>query len=131
MACINVYDIDAGGTTELVTNGWMGLSLWRLGRDKEAISHLDTAIALGYVNARRSRALEHIDNAEFEDAHQLLTVWARNQGIETDWVRVYIAAIKNPARGDEASPARPFVRPQPLEEKQLAAVGRRRLPQGV
>jgi TolB-like protein/Tfp pilus assembly protein PilF len=85
-----------------LTNGWMGIGLWRLGRDEEAISYLDTSIALGYVNARFFRAQEHIDNAEFNAAHELLTVWARNQGIDTEWVRVYLSAIKNSDRRDEA-----------------------------
>lgn len=85
-----------------LTNRWMGIGLWRLGRDEEARSYLDTAIALGDVNARIRRSKDHIENAEFDDAHQLLIVWARNHGIDTEWVRVYLAAVKNPARRDRA-----------------------------
>lgn len=85
-----------------LTNGWLGYGLQRLGRDEEAVSYLDTSIALAYMNGRIWRAQEHIDNAEFDAAHQLLTVWARNQGIDSEWARAYIAAVKNPARRDEA-----------------------------
>ncbi len=85
-----------------LTNRWMGIGLWRLDRDEEARGYLDTAIALGDVNARIRRSNAHIENAEFDDAHQLLVVWARNHGIDTEWVRVYLAAVKNPARRDRA-----------------------------
>lgn len=85
-----------------MTNGWMGEGLWFLGRDEEAVSYLDTSIALGYINAYWDRAYAHIDRAEFDAAQELLTVWARSQGIDTDWVRAHLAAVKNPSRRDEA-----------------------------
>ncbi len=85
-----------------MTAGHLGYGLWRLGRDEEAVSFLETSMALGHVNARLFRAAEHIENAEFDEAHQLLTVWARNQGIDTEWVRVYLAAKRNPERRGKA-----------------------------
>ncbi|MEO1034931.1 MAG: winged helix-turn-helix domain-containing protein [Pseudomonadota bacterium] len=85
-----------------MTNAWLAFGLRNLGRDDEAASYFETSMALGYVNALLHRAQLHIDYAEFDEAHELLNVWTRGQGIDPDWARVYLAAVKNPARRDEA-----------------------------
>ena len=85
-----------------MTAGWVGIGLMAQGRNDEAVPYVETSMALGWPNAELQRARLHIRAREYDRALPLLTSWTNGQGIDPAWASVFISALGEPARRDDA-----------------------------